>query len=490
MNSDEKRQDRTIMGRKNKPFLENVTVEATAAEGNGLAHVDGKVLFIRQGIPGDVVDVQVNKVRSGYSQGYIVRMVSPSPHRLSPFCAHFGDCGGCTWQTLPYPMQTAFKQQQVVDQLSRIGHLQLPEISPILGSEKTDHYRNKLEYTFSNRRWLVAGEDWTTLSDTDRLGLGFHVSGFFDKVLDVKECHLQREPSNAIRLFIKQYAIEHGLSFYDLRENYGFLRTMMVRTTSTGENMLVVCFGGEAQGEDARPAREALLEAVKTRFPEITSLYYVINPKANDAFGDLPCRLYSGAEAVYEQMEDLRFKIGPKSFYQTNSAQAYRLYSVVRDFVHEGIPEGEKPVIYDLYTGTGTIALFLSKLAQKVVGIEYVPEAIADAKVNARENGIQNTEFVAGDMKDVLNAEFINAHGKPDIVVLDPPRAGIHPDVAQVLLACAPQRMVYVSCNPATQARDLAVFAPQYDIIHVQPVDMFPHTTHVENVVSLIRKSL
>ena len=477
------------MGRKNKPYLESVTVEATAAEGNGLAHVDGKVLFIRQGIPGDVVDVQVNKVRSGYSQGYIVRMVSPSPHRLTPFCAHFGDCGGCTWQTLPYPMQLAFKQQQVVDQLSRIGHLQLPEISPILGSDKTDHYRNKLEYTFSNRRWLVAGEDWTTLSDTDRLGLGFHVSGFFDKVLDVKECHLQREPSNAIRLFIKQYAIDHGLSFYDLRENRGFLRTMMVRTTSTGENMLVVCFGGEAQGEDARPAREALLEAVKTRFPEITSLYYVINPKANDAFGDLPCTLYSGAEAVYEQMEDLRFKIGPKSFYQTNSAQAYRLYSVVRDFVREGIPSGEKPVIYDLYTGTGTIALFLSALAQKVVGIEYVPEAIEDAKVNARENGIGHAEFTAGDMKDVLNAAFIAAHGRPDVVVLDPPRAGIHPDVAQVLLACAPQRMVYVSCNPATQARDLAVFAPAYDIVHVQPVDMFPHTTHVENVVSLVRKS-
>lgn len=477
------------MGRKNKPYLENVTVEATAAEGNGLAHVDGKVLFIRQGIPGDVVDVQVNKVRSGYSQGYIARMVSPSPHRLSPFCAHFGDCGGCTWQTLPYPMQLAFKQQQVVDQLSRIGHLQLPGVSPILGSEKTDHYRNKLEYTFSNRRWLVAGEDWTTLSDTDRLGLGFHVSGFFDKVLDVKECHLQREPSNAIRLFIKQYAIEKGLSFYDLRENRGFLRTMMVRTTSTGENMLVLCFGGEAQGEDARPTREALLEAVKTRFPEITSLYYVINPKANDAFGDLPCQLYSGAEAVYEQMEDLRFKIGPKSFYQTNSAQAYRLYCVVRDFVREGICKGENPVIYDLYTGTGTIALFLSALARKVVGIEYVPEAIEDAKVNARENGIGNAEFVAGDMKDVLDAAFIAVHGRPDIVVLDPPRAGIHPDVAQVLLACAPQRMVYVSCNPATQARDLAVFAPAYDIVHVQPVDMFPHTTHVENVVSLVRKT-
>ena len=477
------------MGRQKKPYLEDILIEATAAEGNGLAHVDGKVVFVKQGIPGDVVDVQVNKVRSGYSQGYIARMKTPSPHRLSPFCAHFGDCGGCTWQTLPYDRQIAFKQQQVVDQLTRIGHLDLPEVSPILGSEKTDHYRNKLEYTFSNRRWLLSGEDYSVLSDEDRLGLGFHISGFFDKVLDIRECHLQREPSNALRLFIKQYAIEHGLRFYDLRENRGFLRTMVVRTTSTGENMLVLCLGGDAQGEEARPARDALLEAVKTRFPEITSLYYVINPKGNDNFSDLPCTLYSGAEAVYEQMENLRFKIGPKSFYQTNSAQAYRLYSVVRDFVREGISGAEKPVIYDLYTGTGTIALFLASLARKVVGIEYVPEAIEDAKVNARENGIDNTVFFAGDMKDVLNAGFIAAQGQPDIVVLDPPRAGIHPDVARVLLACAPQRMVYVSCNPATQARDLAVFADQYDIIHVQPVDMFPHTTHVENVVSLVRKA-
>ena len=479
------------MARKAKPFLEKICIEATAAEGNGLAHVDGKVVFVKQGIPGDVVDVQINKVRSGYSQGFIARLVSPSPHRLSPFCAHFGQCGGCTWQTLPYPMQIAFKQQQVVDQLTRIGHLQLPPVSPILGSEKTDHYRNKLEYTFSNRRWLLPGEDWSTMSEVDRLGLGFHVSGFFDKVLDIQECHLQREPSNAIRLFIRQYAIDHGLSFYDLRENRGFLRTMVVRTTSTGETMLVLCFGGEAEGKDAEPAREALLEAVRQRFPEIDSLYYVINPKGNDKFSDLPCILYGGAEAVYEQMEDLRFKIGPKSFYQTNSAQAYRLYSVVRDFVQEGVStrlKTDKPVIYDLYTGTGTIALFLSPLASKVVGIEYVPEAIEDAKVNARENGIHNAAFFAGDMKDILNEAFISAQGKPDIVVLDPPRAGIHPAVAQVLLACAPERMVYVSCNPATQARDLSVFAPFYDIVHVQPVDMFPHTTHVENVVSLVKR--
>lgn len=479
------------MGRQKKPFLEDIEIEATAAEGNGLSHVDGKVLFVRGGIPGDIVDVQVNKVRSAYSQGYIVRMKSPSPHRMEPFCAHFSDCGGCTWQTLPYAMQIAFKQQQVVDQLGRIGHLDLPEVSPILGSEKTNRYRNKLEYTFSNRRWLLTGEDPSVLHDEEHFALGFHVSGFFDKVLDVKECHLQREPTNAIRLFVKQYAIDNGLSFYDLRENRGFLRTMVVRTTSTGGNMLVVCFGGEAQGEKARPAREALLDAVKSRFPEISSLYYVINSKGNDNFSDLPCTLYSGAEAVYEQMENLRFKIGPKSFYQTNSAQACRLYSVVRDFVRESIStrvKTDKPVVYDLYTGTGTIALFLSPLASRVIGIEYVPEAIEDAKINACENGIENAFFFAGDMKDVLNAGFIARQGHPDIVVLDPPRAGIHPSVAQVLLECAPACMVYVSCNPATQARDLSVFAPHYRIMRVQPVDMFPHTTHVENCVLLYHR--
>lgn len=485
------------MSRKKKPYLENVTIEATAAEGNGLAHVDGKVLFVQGGIPGDVVDVQVNKVRSGYSGGYIKNMVSPSPDRLEPFCSHFSDCGGCTWQTLPYEKQIAFKQQQVVDQLTRIGHLKLPEVSPILGSENTQYYRNKLEYTFSNRRWVLQGENPDSLTDIDRCGLGFHIGGFFDKVLDIEHCHLQREPSNAIRLFIKQYAIEHGLSFYDLRENRGFMRIMVIRTTSTGENMLVLCFGNEAQGPEAWPEVEALLTAVRDRFPEITSLYYVINPKGNDTFGDLECHLFSGAEAVYEQMENLRFKIGPKSFYQTNSAQAYRLYSVVRDFVREGVEtlengsnrlKTDKPVIYDLYTGTGTIALFLASMAEKVVGIEYVPEAIEDAKINARDNGISNAEFFAGDMKDVLNSAFIAQHGRPDVVVLDPPRAGIHPDVAEVLMAAAPQRMVYVSCNPATQARDLAVFSSAYDVIRVQPVDMFPHTTHVENVVSLVRR--
>ena len=477
------------MSRKRKPFLPGVAIEAVAAEGNSLAHVDGKVLFVSGTMPGDVVDVQVNKVRKGYMEGYVVRMVSPSPDRIAPFCGHFGVCGGCSWQFLPYPQQLAFKRQQVEDQLLRIGHLTFPEVRETLGSERTQEYRNKLEFTFSRRRWILSGEDPEALSDEQRLGLGFHVSGFFDKVLDIAHCHLQAEPSNAIRLFIRRYAIEKGLTFFDLREQKGFLRNLTVRTASTGEVMVLVAFGPEALENGAQKRIDGLLGAVAGRFPEITSLYYTVNPKCNDALGDLPCTLFSGREAIYEQMENLRFKIGPKSFYQTNSAQAYRLYGVVRDRVREGIGALKaKPVIYDLYTGTGTIALFLSSLAEKVIGIEYVPEAIADAKVNAAENGIANAEFVAGDMKDVLTPDFIASHGRPDIVVLDPPRAGIHPDVAQVLLEAAPQRMVYVSCNPATQARDLAVFAPQYEIDFVQPVDMFPHTTHVENVVGLHRK--
>ena len=473
-------------------------MEAVAAEGKSVARIDGKVLFVSQTIPGDVVDVQVNKVRHGYMEGYVVEMVEPSPDRIKPFCSHFGICGGCSWQMMPYGKQLEFKRQQVVDQFTRIGHLDLPEVKPALGSEKIENYRNKLEYTFSRRRWILSGEDPDALNDEERLGLGFHVAGYFDKVLDIKQCHLQKEPSNEIRLFIRQYAIENGLTFFDLREQHGFLRNLMIRTCSTGENMLLVVFGPDAEGNDADTVqkRETFLKAVQERFPEITSLQYAINPKCNDALGDLPCFTFSGADAVYEKMENLRFKIGPKSFYQTNSAQAYRLYSVVRDCVKEYIgteapkhPEGWKPVIYDLYTGTGTIALFLSALAKSVTGIEYVPEAIEDAKVNASENGITNCEFIAGDMKDILTPDFISQKGKPDIVVLDPPRAGIHPDVAKVLLEAAPERMVYVSCNPATQARDLAVFSQMYDITLVQPVDMFPHTTHVENVVNLVKRS-
>lgn len=457
-------------------ILNNIEIEAVAAEGNALAHVDGKVLFVPQCVPGDIVDVQINRKRKGYMEGSVVNLVQPSPIRLEPFCKHYGVCGGCKWQSLPYEKQLEFKQQQVIDQLTRIGHLQLPEIMPILGSEKTRYYRNKLEFTFSNRRWILSGEDAESLSPIQKLGLGFHISGFFDKVLDIEECHLQREPANAIRLFIKDYAIRNGLSFFDLREQTGFLRNMIVRTSSTGEVMLIVVFA-----YNDHQVIKLLLDAVKERFAQITSLHYIINGKRNDSISDLDCIHYSGEECIYEQMEEIKFRIGPKSFYQTNSEQAYRLYSVVREFAEL---KGDE-IVYDLYTGTGTIGLFLSGNAKKVVGIEYVKEAIDDAKINASNNGIENAYFYAGDMKDMLTGKFIEENGQPDLVVLDPPRAGIHPDVASVLLEAAPKRMVYVSCNPASQARDLAILSEKYRITAVRPVDMFPHTHHVENVVAL-----
>ena len=381
-------------------------------------------------------------------------------------------------------MQLDAKQRQAVDQLTRIGHLQLPDISPIIGSDLQYYYRNKLEFTFSNRRWILPGEDPDALSDVERLGLGFHISGFFDKVLDLKQCHLMAEPANEIRNFIRSYAIENDLSFFDLRVQNGFLRNMILREASTGEIMLTVVFGPDATIDGENVTR--LLEAVCGRFPQITSLNYVINPKPNDTIGDLDIITFSGRDCIYEKMGDLKFKIGPKSFYQTNSAQAFKLYSVVKSFASNDV--SQNPVIYDLYTGTGTIALFLSSIASKVVGIEYVPEAIEDAKVNAQVNGIDNCTFYAGDMKDVLNVEFIETNGRPDLIVLDPPRAGIHPSVAQVILDTAPAVIIYVSCNPASQARDLAVLSEKYDIVAVQPVDMFPQTQHVENVVKLLLK--
>ena len=470
--------------KKDKPLLENIEIEDVAAEGNALAHYNGKVLFVPGMVPGDVVDVQVRRERKGYIDGYAARLVTPSPHRIEPVCEHFGECGGCKWQCLPYAMQLAAKQQQAVDQLTRIGHLQLPDISPIIGSDLQYYYRNKLEFTFSNRRWILPGEDPDSLSDIERLGLGFHISGFFDKVLDLKKCHLMAEPCNEIRNFIKAYAIEHGLAVFDLRAQTGFLRNLILREASTGEIMLTVVFGPDAMGDTVNMTK--MLEAVRSRFPQITSLNYVVNPKANDTIGDLDIATFSGRDCIYEQMSDLKFKIGPKSFYQTNSAQAFKLYSVVRNFASSDV--SQNPVIYDLYTGTGTIALFLSSIASKVVGVEYVPEAIEDAKQNAAVNGIGNCTFYAGDMKDVLNKEFIEANGQPDLIVLDPPRSGIHPSVAQVILEASPAVIIYVSCNPASQARDLAVLCQKYDITAVQPVDMFPQTHHVENVVKLLLK--
>ena len=473
--------------RKNKEIiLEGIEIESVAAEGKALARVDGTVVFAQFAVPGDVVDIKVTKKKKSYMEGYILRMVKPSEKRLEPFCKHFGVCGGCKWQPLPYEMQLEAKRQQVYDQLVRIGHLDVPEVRPTLASDKITYYRNKLEFTFSSRRWIYDDENPEEMSQEDRYGLGFHVGRFFDKVLDIERCYLQKDPSNEIRLFIKDYALQHGLTFFDIRNHEGLLRNMIVRTTEEGNVMLIVVF----YYDDAE-LRKGLLEALSDNFPQITSLYYVINGKANDSVTDQECILFKGDEAIYEYMEDLKFKIGPKSFYQTNTAQAYKLYSVARDFAALNGTE----TVYDLYTGTGTIAQFVSSKAKKVIGIEYVPEAIEDAKVNAAGNNITNCEFFAGDMKDVLTKPFIEKHGKPDVIILDPPRAGIHPDVAKVIMAAAPERMVYVSCNPASQARDLAMFCnpeegseTKYVITAVQPVDMFPHTHHVENVVSLVRK--
>ena len=459
--------------------LTGLTIEAVAAEGRALTHYEGEVVFVEFAVPGDVVDIRVTKKKRKHLEGRILRIVQPSPQRQAAFCAHFGVCGGCKWQPLPYAMQLEAKRQQVYDQLVRIGHLEVPEIQPTMGSERTQRYRNKLEFTFSERRWLLDGEDSETLAPEQKLGLGFHVGKFFDKVLDIECCHLQPEPSNAIRLFIKRYALDHGLEFYNLRENRGYLRTIIIRTTEAGAVMLIVCFAHD----DTPAERVALLDAVAEAFPQITSLYYVINKKLNDSIGDQTCILYKGDDAIYETMEGLRFKIGPKSFYQTNTLQAQRLYEVARAFA--GLTGAE--TVYDLYTGTGTIAQFVARRAAKVIGIEYVPEAIADAHVNAAANGITNCEWFAGDMKDILTDAFVAQHGRPDVIILDPPRAGIHPDVARVILHAAPQRIVYVSCNPASQARDLAILSDKYRITRVQPVDMFPHTMHVENVCALER---
>ena len=465
------------MGRKKLDLiLENVKIEAVAAEGKSLAHVDGTVVFVEFAVPGDIVNVKVTKKKKNYMEGFILEIVKPSEDRLQPFCEHFGICGGCRWQPLPYDMQLKAKQQQVWDQLVRIGHLEIPDISPILPSDKTKYYRNKLEFTFSNKRWIYNNEDPDSLTDEERLGLGFHVGKFFDKVLDIKHCSLQPEPSNEIRLFIREYAVNHNLEFYNIRENTGFLRNIIIRNNQVGDVMLTVCFAYDDQDKIV-----PMLDAIAVEFPQIKSLHYVINEKLNDSISDLDCILYKGEDAIWETMGKLKFKIGPKSFYQTNSEQAYKLYSVAKEFA--ALTGNE--VVYDLYTGTGTIAQFISDKASKVIGIEYVKEAIEDARINAEANGITNCTFFDGDMKDILTADFIREHGKPEVMIIDPPRAGMHPDVVKVIMEAAPERIVYVSCNPASQARDLAMMSPMYEITAVQPVDMFPHTMHVGNVCAL-----
>ena len=457
-------------------IIENVTIEACAAEGKALTHWNGAVVFVPFAVPGDVVDIRLTRKYHNYYEGFISKMISPSKDRLEPFCGHFGTCGGCKWQPLPYHLQLEAKRKQVEDQLVRLGHLSVPEIRPTVPSDKTIYYRNKLEFTYSSKRWFEWGVDPDSVPEEEKMGLGFHVGKFFDKVLDIEHCYLQKDPSNDIRLFCKRYAVSNGLRFFDIRANEGFIRNMFIRTTETGDLMVILCFFYED-----RETREAMLDALADAFPQITSLYYVINKKLNDSIGDQECILYKGSETIRETMEGLTFRIGPKSFYQTNSGQALKLYSVARDFAELTGNE----VVYDLYTGTGTIAQFVSGKAAKVIGIEYVPEAIEDAKSNAASNGITNCEFFAGDMKDVLVPSFIEEHGHPDVIILDPPRAGIHPDVAKVILDAAPDRIVYVSCNPASQARDLAILCQKYEITAVQPVDMFPHTQHVENVCAL-----
>jgi 23S rRNA (uracil1939-C5)-methyltransferase len=465
--------------KKQKPFYENVLITDIGSEGMAIARVDDVVVFVPQVIPGDVCDLQVTRNRKRFREARAVNISTFSPDRITPFCEHFGVCGGCKWQNLPYDKQLFYKHKQVADQLTRIGKIELPEIAPIIGSANTTFYRNKLEFTFSSQRWLTP-EEINSSEEIKREGaLGFHIPGLFDKVLNIQKCWLQSDLSNAIRNKIREFAINNELSFFDIKNQSGLLRNLIIRTTSTGELMLIVVFY-----YDDKPNREALLEAVFTSFPETTSLQYVINSKGNDTITDQEVVTFKGRDHIFEEMEGLKFKIGPKSFYQTNSDQAYNLYKVTREFA--GLTGNE--TVYDLYTGTGTIANFVARSAKKVIGIEYVPEAIEDARVNSQINGIGNTLFFAGDMKNVLSTEFINRHGHPDVIITDPPRAGMDTKVVETILNAAPEKIVYVSCNPATQARDILLLDEKYAVVAVQPVDMFPHTHHVENVVLLAKR--
>ena len=469
------------------PLLESVTIEAVAAEGKCLFHWNDLVVFVPFCVPGDVCDIQIRRKKHSFAEGEVVRFIEKSDVRAVPFCKHFGVCGGCKWQNLPYEEQLKFKQQQVFDQLHRIGKVELPEFRPILGSVKTQEYRNKLDYGCANKRYLTKEEISALPKDEsqslkDVPAIGFHITGAFDKILPIEKCWLMDDLHNQIRNDIRDYATEHGLTFFDLRAQVGLLRDVIIRNSASGEWMVIIQFhydetGGEKEALD-------LLQHIADTFPQITSLLYLDNQKCNDTIGDQDILVFKGEDHIYELMEDLKFKVGPKSFYQTNTEQAYHLYSVAREFA--GLTGNE--MVYDLYTGTGTIANFVAKKAKKVIGIEYVPEAIEDAKINSQINGIENTLFYAGDMKDILTDEFIAEHGRPDVIITDPPRAGMHPDVIKTILRAAPDRIVYVSCNPATQARDLQDLDEAYRVVEVQPVDMFPHTPHVENVVLLEKR--
>ena len=472
------------MSRKRKPLpiLTDILITDVAAEGKAIAKVDNLVIFVPYVVPGDVVDLQIKRKKHSYAEAEAIAIKKYSELRAKPFCKHFGVCGGCKWQCLPYEEQLRFKQKQVADNLTRIGKIELPEMMPILGSKHVARYRNKLEFGFSNKKWLTSEQVASGVQFDCMDAVGFHIPGAFDKILDIEECHLMDDINNRLRNGIRAYALAHGLTFFDLRQQTGLLRNMMIRTSATGEIMLLMQFC--MRGADDEAQAKALLEHLHATFPEVTSLLYVNNTKCNDTIGDLDVITFAGTPFIYETMEGLRFKVGPKSFYQTNTEQAYELYKVARNFA---ALTGDE-LVYDLYTGTGTIANFVARQARQVVGIEYVPEAIEDAKVNAALNGLDNTLFYAGDMKDILTTGFIERHGKPDVIITDPPRAGMHADVVNAILFAAPRRIVYVSCNPATQARDLALFDTDYRVTKVQPVDMFPQTHHVENVVCLERR--
>jgi 23S rRNA (uracil1939-C5)-methyltransferase len=468
-----------VAGKRKKPLYEKIVIESIGAEGKALARVNDMVVFTKLAIPGDVVDLQVIKSRKNYQEALVTHIHEFSKDRLPAFCEHFGICGGCKWQILPYEKQLYYKQKQVEDQLRRIGKIDLPEISPITGSNKNIFYRNKLEFSFSDKRWLTAEEIDAGNEIHNTSALGFHVPEKFDKVVNIEKCWLQPAPSNEIRNFIFRYALDHQLDFFNIRQKTGFLRTLIIRTSSRGDVMVILSFFREEKSK-----RISLLQALQEAFPEITSLMYLINSKANDTISDQEIKLFWGKDHIIEEMGNLKFKVGPKSFWQTNSEQAYKLYQTVLRF--SGLTG--KEVVYDLYTGTGTIASFIARQAGKVIGIEYIPEAIADAKENASLNKTDNTYFFSGDIKDVMNTAFLEQTGRPDVIITDPPRAGMHADVIKSLLEILPAKIVYVSCNPATQARDILLLNSRYNIRNIQPVDMFPHTHHVENVVLLERR--
>lgn len=462
---------------KQSKVIEKLEITGISAEGKSVGRQDGKVYFVKEGAPGDVVDIRIIGRRKKMFEGLIINFHTKATTRTDPFCEHFGTCGGCKWQHINYEAQTKLKENYVDDNLRKISKMELPSIMPIIGSGETQYYRNKLEYTFSNNRWFTQ-EDIDAGEELSRNALGFHIPKRFDKILDIEKCWLQADPSNAIRLAIKKYAEENEITFFDIRNQEGLLRNLIIRTSSTNDLMVIV----QLYYEDA--SIKGLMEFIKNSFPQITSLQYIINGKSNETFYDLPVRLYSGDAFITEEMEGLKFRIGPKSFYQTNSKQAYELYKITRDFA---ALTGEE-LVYDLYTGTGTIANFISKQAKRVVGIESVEDAISDAKINSELNNVSNTEFFAGDMKDMLTDEFVNNHGQPDVIITDPPRAGMHAKVVEAINRIKPKKLVYVSCNPATQGRDLELLSETFEVIKIQPVDMFPHTQHVENVIQLIAK--